>query len=692
MLTPFEEELMVGSKFADRYQILSVVGRGSMGVVYKARHELMGRLVAIKMLRGQLQLDERSVKRFEREARAASRLDHPNVIAVHDFGLTDNRQPYLVMDFANGVTLYEIQKRERILNVERAVHIFSQVCDALHHAHLQGVIHRDLKPSNIMVVAKEHDPNFVKVFDLGVAKIAWGEEEEKEAITGTGEVCGSPVYLSPEQCTHDALDHRTDIYSLGVIMYELLTGSPPLMGETVYDTIYLHVHEAPPSFSEVTDAPIPTRLENIVLKALSKNPDERHQSMQELKWDLQACLMQSDPIRVLPPDALRNKKLVAPQRQAEAPESRQKEKETTERTKIIVSDQTQQRMAAYNGSSRMKAATGEMQKPSVPAKAPAGPNIIDSMKDRIKNTNPVVLTAVASSIGTLVITLAVFAALNLGKKPEQAPPVVHTESGPVMETPVSPKQPTIPVASQPKPSSAPPRFSLLTENNEQPRTSTTKRRATHLNSVASVPAIPATTQSPAQSLPQSPANFFSIFMPGKSAATPSAVSNTNKAKLLAKAKSALASATAAWQQAKMNGTLPSGDPMSAPPTIPQQSPNFGTFGALSSGPSPEAQQEAHILNNEAVAQMTSDPTSAVSKLQRALKLDPSYTKAKQNLGRAYHNLANRQRNAGDNLSAINSYRQSLDLLSATLGPTHPDTTLTRQDYESLLNNVGATAN
>lgn len=305
MLTPFDEELIVGSRFAERYQILSVVGRGAMGIVYQARHELMGRVVAIKTLRGQLQTDERSMKRFEREARAASRMDHPNLISVHDFGI-ENRQPYLVMEFVKGQTLYEILKTRGRIDPDRAVHIFGQVCDALHHAHVQGVIHRDLKPANIMVIDKAEERDHVKVFDLGIAKIAFGEPLDREALTGTGEVCGSPVYLSPEQCTHEKLDHRSDIYALGVVMYELLTGVPPLMGETVYDTIYMHVHTTPPVFKEIIPhVYIPPRLERLIMKALEKNPNDRQQTMLELKYELQSCMQRADQgVQVLPPDAL----------------------------------------------------------------------------------------------------------------------------------------------------------------------------------------------------------------------------------------------------------------------------------------------------------------------------------------------------------------------------------------------------
>lgn len=309
MLDRYEiPELIVGSRFADRYEILSVVGRGSMGIVYRARHDLMGRTVAIKTLRGTLQSDDRSLKRFEREARAASRMDHPNLIAVHNFDLTDARQPYMVMEFVNGHTLYDVLKKEKRISPDRAVRIFTQVCDALHHAHVAGVIHRDIKPANIMVLDRPDEPDFVKVFDLGIAKIGFIDQKDAEPLTGTGEVCGSPVYLSPEQCTHGKLDHRSDIYSLGVVMYELLTGIPPLMGETVYDTIYMHVHSVAAPFKEVLhDVWIPPKLERVVMKALEKDPNDRQQTMLDLKAELFAAVQKGDPsVKVQPPDVRRN--------------------------------------------------------------------------------------------------------------------------------------------------------------------------------------------------------------------------------------------------------------------------------------------------------------------------------------------------------------------------------------------------
>lgn len=305
MHNSYDEELGIGDRIAGRYEILSILGQGSMGVVYKCRHDILGRVVAIKTLRIQRNTDDRSQMRFEREARAASRLEHSNLITVHDFGYTAQGIPYLVMDFVSGFPLYDLLKKERYLVPERAVNIFSEVCDGLYHAHQRGVIHRDLKPANILVVPREGMAETIKIVDLGVAKIVHGAEEESEAITRTGEVCGSPIYLSPEQCMYQELDARTDIYSLGVCMYESLTGGPPLRGATVYDTIYMHVHDQPRPFPP--EMKIPRKLEEVVFRCLAKSPNDRYETMLQLKSELLASI-RSGPelssVNVLPPDAL----------------------------------------------------------------------------------------------------------------------------------------------------------------------------------------------------------------------------------------------------------------------------------------------------------------------------------------------------------------------------------------------------
>ncbi len=306
MANSHERELSVGDRIG-RYEILSVLGSGAMGMVYKCRHDVLGRVVAIKTLRLQRTTDDRTQKRFIREAQMGYRLDHENLIGLVDFGNMANGDPYLVMEFVSGQSLYEIMKRERYLIPERAVSIFAQVCDGLSHAHQRGVIHRDLKPANILVIHNEGGPEKIKIVDLGVAKmVQGGEDDQAEAITMTGEVCGSPIYLSPEQCMYQELDARTDIYSLGVCLYECLTGVPPLRGATVYDTIYMHVHEMPRPFGQVGANPdIPKRLEEVVFRCLQKQPKDRFETMAQLKHELQAALKtQSEAINVLPPESL----------------------------------------------------------------------------------------------------------------------------------------------------------------------------------------------------------------------------------------------------------------------------------------------------------------------------------------------------------------------------------------------------
>lgn len=290
ILIPLQQDQLIGTKLADRYQILSVIGHGGMGVVYKARHELMEREVAIKILKADLITDSMSVKRFQQEARAACKLKHPNVITLFDFGVSPaTGQPYLVMDYLKGISLADVIKKDGHIGVDRTVRIFLQACRALEHAHNQGVIHRDLKPGNIMLTETDDEKDFVKVVDFGVAKlIGPGAEEEAQRLTQTGEVCGSPVYMSPEQCMGQTLDPRSDIYSMGVVIYETLTGKLPILGKTMVDTMSKHISEMAPSFNTVRpDLYIPERVEGVVFKALAKDPGERQQSMAELERELE---------------------------------------------------------------------------------------------------------------------------------------------------------------------------------------------------------------------------------------------------------------------------------------------------------------------------------------------------------------------------------------------------------------------
>ena len=258
-----------------------------MGIVYKARHKLMDRVVAIKMLKAHLVSDSMSVKRFQQEVKATGRLVHPHAITVYDFGISPDGLPYIVMDYLEGSSLSELIKKEDHVAVDRGIKIIMQACEALAHAHKQGVVHRDLKPSNIVLTNYDDDPDFVKVVDFGVAKLVGGAAEGAQRLTQTGEVCGSPVYMSPEQCLGQELDLRSDIYSMGILIYETLTGKLPLIGRTMVDTMSKHVSEMPAPFAKIRpDIYIPERIEQVVFKAMAKDANKRHQSMEELREDL----------------------------------------------------------------------------------------------------------------------------------------------------------------------------------------------------------------------------------------------------------------------------------------------------------------------------------------------------------------------------------------------------------------------
>ena len=283
LLTPQKDEL-IGQILNDRYKVVEEVGRGGMSAVYKGIHELMDRTVAIKVLLPQLVSDQISIKRFQQEAQAASHLQHPNVITVYDYGFVASGQPYLVMDFLEGESLSDIIRRDKQVPVKRMIPIFMQACEALEHAHQKGVIHRDLKSSNIMLIDFEGKKDFVKVVDFGIAKLMPSSGKQSQNLTQTGEVFGSPIYMSPEQCMAQSLDARSDIYSMGAMMYESLTGQPPLMGNSIIDTMQMHMSTPPKPFRESRpDLDIPEALERVVLKALAKKPEQRYQSMQELR-------------------------------------------------------------------------------------------------------------------------------------------------------------------------------------------------------------------------------------------------------------------------------------------------------------------------------------------------------------------------------------------------------------------------
>ncbi len=302
-------------KLSNQYEFLSEIGSGGMGVIYKSRHIALNQIVAIKMLHTS-RLDEISIRRFQQEAKAVTALDHPSIVRVRDFGVTESGQPHMVLDFIEGDTLSKAIEKTAALSITDSLEIFIQVCDALEHAHVRGVLHRDLKPSNIMLVPRLSGPPLVKIVDFGIAKINDPEHESAVMnLTQTGEIFGSPLYMSPEQASGTKLDKRSDIYSFGCVMYETLTGAPPFVGGSSIETIFRQLNDEPPTLREGSlGKEFPDQIEEIVAKSLQKNPDERYQSMAELKNILLNCKMSKEKssIQQFQPDdvAALNKKRI----------------------------------------------------------------------------------------------------------------------------------------------------------------------------------------------------------------------------------------------------------------------------------------------------------------------------------------------------------------------------------------------
>lgn len=283
-------DVHVGSVVAETYVLESVLGKGGFATVFKARHLLMNRQVAIKMLLPEHLNDETSIKRFQREAKACSVLQHRHVVTVFDYGQTESGKPFIVMDYLNGVSLEYLMEKQGKLPLEVAVPILLQVCDGMNEAHELNVVHRDLKPSNIMLIEANNNQHFVKIVDFGIAKIV-GDDPKQQKVTRTGEVFGSLLYMSPEQCLGKQLDGRSDIYALGCSMFEMFTGALAFAGATVYETMARHINEPPPKLTPfLPNQKWAPAAERVVMKALSKDPNARYPTMSALQRDLESLL------------------------------------------------------------------------------------------------------------------------------------------------------------------------------------------------------------------------------------------------------------------------------------------------------------------------------------------------------------------------------------------------------------------
>jgi len=285
-----DNDSLEGTTLSGRYEISTKLGEGGMSSVYKARDMQLDKIVALKVVLPHLVKQERNLLRFQREALSVRSLKHENIAEIYDSDIADNGVPYISMEYVEGCTLMELIDKERYLSYARAVPMFCQIADALQHAHTQGIIHRDLKPSNILVRTKDGRES-ISIVDFGLAKMLPHADVQSTTLTHTGDVFGSPPYMSPQQCRGEKVDHRTDIYSFGCLMYETLTGRPPLVAETTVTTILKHLETIPPpTFETCPQAKVPGTLEAIIFKTLAKEPAARQQSMLQIQNELRSFL------------------------------------------------------------------------------------------------------------------------------------------------------------------------------------------------------------------------------------------------------------------------------------------------------------------------------------------------------------------------------------------------------------------
>jgi eukaryotic-like serine/threonine-protein kinase len=276
---------LVGCTLSDRYLIHRPIGEGGMGIVYEAEHVVIEKRVALKVLRDDFSKNEDVVERFRQEAKSASRIGHEHIVDISDFGETPGGQSYFVMEYLEGEDLASLLEREGTVAPDRAVTIALQCCQALGAAHRKGIVHRDMKPENVFLVRREDGQDFVKLVDFGIAKMSDIETAGAPGrkLTKTGMIFGTPEYMSPEQAAGRELDHRVDIYALGIILYEMLSGQVPFMGDTFMSVLSQHMFEEVPPLRHANGTMHASAdLEATIRQALAKDPEDRFQTMGEL--------------------------------------------------------------------------------------------------------------------------------------------------------------------------------------------------------------------------------------------------------------------------------------------------------------------------------------------------------------------------------------------------------------------------
>jgi serine/threonine-protein kinase len=281
---PVNRDPLIGQVLDGRYRVESVLGEGGMGLVYKAVHVALKKPLAIKVLRPEVSKNEQIVARFRQEAQSASAIGNQHIIDISDFGELQDGSTYFVMEFLTGRSLTGALEEGRF-TPQRVIHVAKQLCRALGAAHEIGVVHRDMKPDNVQLIERGSDKDFVKVLDFGIAKVGGGTSK----LTQAGQVFGTPHYMSPEQCAGTAVDHRTDIYAVGVMLYEMATGAVPFDADNLMGILTKHLYENPiPPHELPPPVDVPPALEAVIMKCLSKKTETRYQNMAELLADLEA--------------------------------------------------------------------------------------------------------------------------------------------------------------------------------------------------------------------------------------------------------------------------------------------------------------------------------------------------------------------------------------------------------------------
>jgi serine/threonine protein kinase len=284
MLEPVGKDPLIGALINNKYAVETVLGKGASGIVYKATRLLVGSAVAVKVVHSYLGSDAKNMEKFSREVSALEKLRHPNIVSLWESGVTDDGQPYLVMDYIRGTPLSALIAKEGVLPPGRVMEITKQVCAGLQEAHSQGFVHRDIKPENI-VLDSTSDQDFVKLCDFGIAYTVY--ENSLNKVSRPTTVAGSPAYMSPEQCRGLPLDPKTDIYSLGLVVFEMLTGKRPFEAKSSKEFMVKTVNEKVPLMSTIApDLGIPEPVDLVVARALQKNPKDRHNSAVDFAKEL----------------------------------------------------------------------------------------------------------------------------------------------------------------------------------------------------------------------------------------------------------------------------------------------------------------------------------------------------------------------------------------------------------------------